>query len=291
MQLGQLAADHGLAVAERRLGRRRGTPRSRAPPRRRRSPAARPRAPQARRARRWPRRQEPLEREPLRRQPRHRHERRHRRRPRDRHDADARRDRAAHEVVARVGDRRASRRRTPAPRSRPPRAARRAPARARARPRRSSSSAAVAMPWCASSVARPPRVLRGDQVDLAQHAQRAQRDVLEVPDRRRDDVEDAAAHAAAPDGSAAKTSPGGLDAVEEPVEADHEAVRREREHADGAEVADSAEARSAGRRPPAGRGTSPARCARSSRARRRCSATPTSASDVELLPATTAANR
>jgi hypothetical protein len=42
--------------------------------------------------------------------------------------------------------------------------------------------------------ARPARVLRGDEVDLAEHAQRAQRHVLEVPDRRRDDVEDAAGH-------------------------------------------------------------------------------------------------
>src|SRR5262249_25314662 len=40
--------------------------------------------------------------------------------------------------------------------------------------------------------ARSPRVLAGDHVGLAQHAQHPQRDVLEVPDRRRADDEPAA---------------------------------------------------------------------------------------------------
>ena len=46
--------------------------------------------------------------------------------------------------------------------------------------------------------ARVPRVLGEHEVRLAQHAQRAQRHVLEVPDRRRDDVQDAPSPVAAP---------------------------------------------------------------------------------------------
>ena len=48
---------------------------------------------------------------------------------------------------------------------------------------------AVAMPWAWSRPRRPPRVLAGDERDLLQHAQRAQGDVLEVADGRRDHVE------------------------------------------------------------------------------------------------------
>jgi hypothetical protein len=36
---------------------------------------------------------------------------------------------------------------------------------------------------------RPPRVLAGDQVYFLQHAQSTGRDILEIPDGRRDDVE------------------------------------------------------------------------------------------------------
>ena len=66
------------------------------------------------------------------------------------------------------------------------------------------------MPWCAQQHPRPPRVLRRDHVDLAQHAQRPQRDVLEIPDRRRDHVEDAAgdvSHEPVGAGAAAAATP------------------------------------------------------------------------------------
>ena len=129
-----------LAIPERASAAARNAS-SRAPPRGRRAPAARAAsAAQARRRARPARRQEPLEHEALRGEPGHRDERRHRRRPRDRHDRDPGRERAAHEVIARVGDARragvATRARPRAP-SREPRDDARAPA--AARPRRSSS--------------------------------------------------------------------------------------------------------------------------------------------------------
>ena len=52
-----------------------------------------------------------------------------------------------------------------------------------------SETRGVAIPKRAQSTRRVPRVLAGDQLDLAQHPQRARRQVLEIPDRRRDHVD------------------------------------------------------------------------------------------------------
>ena len=46
----------------------------------------------------------------------------------------------------------------------------------------------------AQEAPRPPRVLAGDEVDLLEDAERAQGQILEVPDRRRDHVERARRH-------------------------------------------------------------------------------------------------
>ena len=55
-------------------------------------------------------------------------------------------------------------------------------------------------------VLRPPRVLAGDQRDFLEDAHRAQRDVLEVSQRRGHDVEDAGVLASPADGSHGATS-------------------------------------------------------------------------------------
>jgi len=145
------------------------------------------------RARPRPAGQEALEDEALGREARHRDERGRRRRTRDRHDRDAGRQRATHQVISgirdprrtRVGDERH----------------RRAGLEPRHEGRRplALDGVVVAGERARDAVAleqraRAARVLGGDEVDLAEDAQRPQGHVLQVADRGGDDVEGPGRH-------------------------------------------------------------------------------------------------
>jgi 4-amino-4-deoxy-L-arabinose transferase-like glycosyltransferase len=190
----QLAADGRLAVAERGFGG--GEEEAEPAPGLEEDERARlgGERGEAGRARRRTVGEEPLEDEAVGGDAGHGDERHRGRRPGDRHHRDAGVDGAAHEVIPGIGDAgRAG-------------VADEGDARAGREPRDDGGRArpldrvVVARERAGDAVvreqrARVPGVLRRDQVDLAEDAQRPQRHVLEVPDRRGDDVEDAARHA------------------------------------------------------------------------------------------------
>ena len=193
MPLGELARDGRLAVAERRLGRgEEGRE-----PARRLEEEERPRLTHERRetgrARPGSARQEALEDEALGREARHRDEGGERRRTGHGHDRDAGGERPAHQVIAGIRDpRRAGvgderdRRAGPEPLDE----SRRALALDGVVVAGERARDAVAL----EERARAARVLGGDEIDLAEHAQRPQGDVLQVADRGGDDVEGPGRH-------------------------------------------------------------------------------------------------
>ena len=193
MPLGELARDGRLAVAERGL-RHREEGRE---PARRLEEDERARLAGERReasgARARPRRQEALEYEPLGGKARHRDERGQGRRAGHRHDRHAGGERATDQMVARIGDSR--RARVGDERHR------RAGLEPRDEGRRplALDGVVVAGERARDAVAleeraRAARVLGGDEIDLAEDAQRPQGHVLQVADRGGDDVEGPGRH-------------------------------------------------------------------------------------------------
>jgi len=191
--LGELARDHRLAITQRGLGGRqeggepaRGLEEDE-------GPWLAGEGGEPGRAGTRPGRQEPFEEEAVGGQPRDRDERRQRRRTRDRDHRHARRQRSAHQVIARVGE--AGRARIG---DQGDRGARLQPLDDQGSPPPLHGVVVAGErpldPVPGEENARAAGVLGRDQIDFAQHAERTQRDILEVPDGGGNHVENPVGH-------------------------------------------------------------------------------------------------